>query len=78
LVALSSAAYIAKLYIAFACLALAWVLMLLFGTRFRMKYTVVVYKKNRSEAKTFWQRKKDYVPQPQSNCLNSTPPSSAA
>jgi hypothetical protein len=61
LVALSSAAFIAKFYIAFACLALAWVLMLLFGTRFRMKYTVVVYTKSRSEAKTFWQRKKDDV-----------------
>lgn len=61
LVALSTAAFIAKLYIAFACLALAWALMLLFGTRLRMKYTVVVYTKNRSEATTFWQRKKDDI-----------------
>ncbi len=61
LVALSTGAFIAKLYIAFACLTVAWVAMLAFGTRFRMKYTVVVYTQKRSQANTFWQRRKDDV-----------------
>ena len=61
LVALSTGAYIAKFYIAFVCLVIAWLALLSFGIRFRMKYTVVVYMQNRFEAKSFWQRKKDDV-----------------
>lgn len=61
LVLLSTGALFAKLYVASACLSVAWVVMLSFGTQFRVKYMVVVYTHNRSNATTFWKRKKDDV-----------------
>ena len=61
LAALSTWAFIVKSYFIFGSLVLAAFALLSFSLRLRMKYTVVVYTKNRSEARSFLQRKKDDV-----------------
>ncbi|MDP3083046.1 MAG: hypothetical protein Q8N44_05070 [Rubrivivax sp.] len=52
-------AVMAKAHFVFFALVLAAVALLPFSVRLRMKNTVIVYTKNRSEAKGFLQRKKD-------------------